>query len=144
MRMHIGRKAAAVGLAVAAVCGAAGTALAASGSSTATPSATSTRSASTVKADAVPTAGAQPTLTKMTMAQLAEKLGVAKPMMIKALDDMKGGAVGNPYVNKSNVDLYMAKIMAVDLGIGVPTAQWAVAEITGGYVPTNIDWGFGK
>ena len=137
MRMHIGRKVTAFGLAAIVVGGAAGTALAASGGS-------STAQASAAPATAVKTAAAtQPDLGKMTMTELTAKLGVSQARMVKALDDVKGTLMTSGKLSQDGVDTLVAKVLARDLGISGASATWAAEEIDGGYVPTYVDWGFG-
>ena len=107
MRMHIGRKVMAFGLAAMVVGAAAGTALAASGgSSSAQPTAAS---AVAVSASTQSTA-----LVKMTMAQLTAKLGLSEKQMISALDDMKNTPVSS---KKLSPDAAQSKVLASDLGI---------------------------
>ena len=135
MRMHIGRKVAAFGLAAIVVGGAAGTALAASGSSTA--------QATAAPASAVKAASTQLELAKMTMPELTAKLGVSQTQMIKALDDVKGTLMTSGKLSRGAADILVAKVLARDLGISGTSATWAAEEIDGGYVPTYVDWGFG-
>jgi hypothetical protein len=135
MRMHIGRKVTALGLAAIAISGAAGTALAASGgSSTAQPTA--------APVAAFNAASQQPALEKMTMTQLTAKLGVSENKMISALDDMKNAVVSSTKLSPDAADSLMTKVLATDLGISASSARWAVEEINGGYVPTYVNWGF--
>jgi hypothetical protein len=133
MRMHLGRKVAALGLTTLAVGGAAGTALAASGGS-----GTPTSAASAAPVPAVQTDAQQPALTKMTMTQLTEKLGVSEKQMIFALDDMKTHWIKSKVSDKGTLQ----NVLASDLGISGSAAQWVVEEIDGGYVPTYRNWGF--
>jgi hypothetical protein len=137
MRMHFGRKVAALGLAAMVVCGVAGTALAASGGSSGAQ--TSAASATIVDASAQST-----TLAKMTMTQLTAKLGVSQEQMVKALDDVKGTLVSSGKLSHDAAANLQVKLLVSDLGISGSAATWAVEEIDGGYVPTNVDWGFGK
>ena len=138
MRMHLGRKAAAIGLAAAVVGGVAGTALAASGATAATPAAAKIAA---VKAAATTQ---QPQLVKMSMTALTAKLGATEPEMIKALDDMKDTVVTAGKLSPSGAHTLMVKVLATDLDISGAAATWAVDEITGGYVPTSVNWGFPK
>jgi hypothetical protein len=137
MRMHIGRKVTALGVAALVVGGAAGTALAASGGSS-----TAQTTASPVAA--VTTADQQPALTKMTMAQLTAKLGKSEKQMVIALDDMKITVNGSGKLSTAAAENVMIKVLARDLGISASSARWVVEEINGRYVWTNVDWGFGK
>lgn len=137
MRMHFGRKVAALGLAAMVVGGVAGTALAASGGSSGAQ--TSAASATIVDASAQST-----TLAKMTMTQLTAKLGVSQEQMVKALDDVKGTLVSSGKLSHDAAANLQVKLLVSDLGISGSAATWAVEEIDGGYVPTNVDWGFGK
>jgi hypothetical protein len=142
MRMHVGSKVAALGLAAVALCGAAGTAFAASGgSSTATTAGASagTASSAAVKAKA---AAQQPALVKMTMTQLTEKLGVSQKQMVFALDDVKTTVSQSHGLTTATVQSVMNKILAKDLGISSASAAWANEEIDGGYIPTQLNWGF--
>jgi hypothetical protein len=136
MRIHFGRKVAALGLAAAVVGGVAGTALAASGSSTAAKPTVEPAAA------VVATKAAQPQLVKMTMTQLTEKLGVNEKEMIVALDDMKNTVITSGKLTQVQAENIMVKILASDLQISGAAATWAVEEINGGYVPTYVNWGF--
>lgn len=144
MGMHMGRKAAAVGLAAAAVCGAAGTALAASGagSHAATAQPATARSAASASAASSTQSSWPPA--KTTMPAIAAKLGRNEKEMVYALDDMKNSVIGNPKVNRTNLESVEIKVLAVDLRISADAAKWVVEEINGGYVWTNVNWGFGK
>jgi hypothetical protein len=116
MRMHIGRKVTALGVAALVVGGAAGTALAASGGSS-----TAQTTASPVAA--VTTADQQPALTKMTMAQLTAKLGKSEKQMVIALDDMKITVNGSGKLSTAAAENVMIKVLARDLGISASSRQ---------------------
>jgi hypothetical protein len=44
----------------------------------------------------------------------------------------------------ASVKSIMIRVLASDLDISGSLAEWVVDEIGGGYVWTNVDWGFGK
>lgn len=129
MRMHIGRKVAAFGVAAMVVCGAAGTALAASGGTSG--ATTSTAAAAAVKADST----TQSTTATLTYAQLAAKLGVSEKQLLAAVGDFKDTITSTPGA-KSAAELksILAKTLVYDLHISGPAATWAADELLGGYV----------
>jgi DNA-directed RNA polymerase specialized sigma54-like protein len=129
MRMHIGRTVAAVGLTAVVIGGAAGTALASSGGSSATQN-----TASVTAVDASAQSQSQ-SLAKLTYAQLAAKLGVSETALLDAIGDFKNTVTSIPGP-KTSADLttIMVKTLVPDLRISASAAEWAAAEILGGYV----------
>jgi len=129
MRMHIGRKLTAFGLAAIVVGGATGTALAASSGSSGTQATAS--SIQTVGNAAQTTAQA-----KITVAQLAAKLGVPEKQLLVALAEAKAVAVK---VDKTGAaaDPILVKVLASDLQISGSTAEWIVGLIDSGALVTQ-------
>ena len=132
MRMHIGRKVAAFGLAAMVVCGAAGTALAASGGTSGAPAGTASAAAAGTSATTITQSTATTTL---TYAQLAAKLGVSEKQLLAAVGDFKDTVTSIPGA-KSAADLksIMVKTLVYDLHISGSAAIWAADELLGGHV----------
>jgi hypothetical protein len=132
MRMHIGRKVAAFGVAAMVVCGAAGTALAASGGTSGAPA--STASAAAVNTNTSATTQLTATAT-LTYAQLAAKLGVSEKQLLAAVGDFKDTITSTPGA-KSAAELksILVKTLVYDLHISGSAATWAADELLGGYV----------
>ena len=130
MRMHIGRKLAAFGVAAMVVCGAAGTALAASGGTSG--ASTSTASAS---ASANTNVTTQSTAVAVTYAQLAAKLGVSEKQLLAAVGDFKDTITSTPGAKSAaELESILAKTLVYDLHISGSAATWAADELLGGYV----------
>jgi hypothetical protein len=130
MRMHIGRKLAAFGVAAMVVCGAAGTALAASGGTSG--ASTSTASSSAAVNTNVTT---QSTAVAVTYAQLAAKLGVSEKQLLAAVGDIKDTITSTPGAKSAaELESILAKTLVYDLHISGSAATWAADELLGGYV----------
>jgi hypothetical protein len=135
MRMRIGRKVAAFGVAAMVVCGAAGTALAASGGTSGAPTGTASSAAVDTDAATQLTAAATATTVTLTYAQLAAKLGVSEKQLLAAVGDFKDTITSTPGA-KSAAELksILVKTLVYDLHISGSAAAWAADELLGGYI----------
>ena len=130
MQMHVGRKVLAFGLTALVVGASAGSAFAASSGS----SAAATSTPVTVVAGASSTA--LPPIQKLTVAQVAQKLGVPTKALVAALADAKASVAKAGVSGDAAKDLTI-KVLVKDLHISPTAAEWAADELLGGYIVTK-------